>query len=168
MIMPPNPQDQKIKIVSLFPGDLDLDPNRSDILFLVGNYQRVFSLLHGLVQHQETETEDHSKVIGATEEGALLTATYGVGFRSYLAAAGNGTGVAVRTIYRPDDGFLQRFDILIENNPANIQFDIGRIGGVGGEFKLLPGFYSIPFCSRGLYIKNTGAGVAAFYAAGYY
>lgn len=166
--MPENPIEQKIQSVALFPTELDLNPKRADVLKLIGNYQRAFALLHALVRDQETELEDHSVVVGGTEEGALLTATYGVGFRSYVAASGNGTGVSTKVVYRADDGFLQRFDILIENYAAEIQFDIGRIGGVGGTVILLPGFYSIPFVSRGIYVKNRTANVAAWNIAGYY
>lgn len=152
---------QKVGKEHTYPSNLQLDPERVDELSVVGDFQRTLALLVGF-------REDSSKAIEATIDAALKTVAYGVGFRNYTTKSGTGAGTYGTANQLTVTGRAHRWDILIESQPAEIRFLLEDGITWGDSFPLLAGFYSIPFTSTVIQVKDRGGSHCTYTVAAWW
>lgn len=152
---------QKVGKEHTYPSNLQLDPERVDELSVVGDFQRTIALLVGF-------REDQSKAIESTLDAALKTVAYGVGFRNYTTLSGTGTAAYNATDQLTVSGRAHRWDLLIETEPAECRFLLEDGVTWGDSFPLPVGFYSIPFTSTDIQIRNRGSSNCAYFVAAWW
>lgn len=156
--MPDNVEEtfQTINVEGMFPDDLDLEPDQVRKLSVNNVFQRTLSLLSAL-------SADGQKTLEATTDGELRVAMTSSGLEEYTQVNGSASDTfAAADTYKYSDS-RSRWDIMIENNDAIIQFRNPQNTAWQGNIVLLTGIHSIDLTTSGIRVKNRVAGSVTDY-----
>lgn len=142
---------QRIRAHGFDTPELRLDPGTVRDQFISNLWQKTITYIWGV-------KDGVSFPVKVAGDGSLRVHTYGAGFTTYSTASGTATDAYPGAATLSVTAGAHRWDFLIETNDATISFLAADGSTWLNDIPLVKGFYSIPFTSTGVRIKNRTAG----------